>query len=1151
MKPQRSTRITNKLLCVLCLFVAWQSNIHAQTPKKDSSEALRQLLNLPEPRPPGTEQRAGPEYPATFFDKNNPPPDDAPIADLITYWSRWVHRPDLDLSDTVRQRLFELCLDEPKYFVHFVSLAPQTKAVATKIKEVYDKAELRESERGYLKNWLVFNSDFFLDDLLELVKNIREDEKRGTIGNLYALNALAKVKWETAEPLLRNLTTGAQPRLGTLAHSLFYQHAIDEKDSATEEQYRKILKTIASNRDLPLYARDLAIKKLSSTEWDGRDEWYLGLFQDETLIPPNDNSRSFSLLLTLCGSNPDKWIPVMSRMVESKDLTLRSAAARCLIYFNDKPAAKDALMPLLPWLSNPTWIMDKLKDDRLRLIQSVGTLDIPDSVPGLIWVVENEESNSGDNRSAAAQSLVNYKDPRAAPALKRALVKENQESNRNNIIAGLIASGGLTDAEQLEALETYAARLTSDDDRAEVERYRSVDDPQLPLPVIIGKYLSYLQSVPESLVQAVLARAETLKSDNAPLATALIQVAHRWQGRQVDLDIIARIGNGSADANTINLALRRGAKMRQNLTPQLQGLASLNGMGPGVGAVLLENPALAHDVLTSKDQLAQIALLACSRLTNNRLPVDLVGPLLRSKNELLSLAAERYLLVEDSKEAQDLLWQHHPNKAFMTGWGENGEYGYEDAQRVHEVEEKFRAEVLKENGPVEIIALIGPGKEIRNRVLRIFSDKAIYTHYEDLARYHERVVSKAELASFKQFLSTKNYVDLGAQFKQCYVKCIREQFLTITTEKGRRVYAYQEWDAWSDLRANLDRLGEGATLRYNLEKEIKGLEVLLADKDLTVKDVARQENEIRVLVEREVTDEEGAEQGGDDDDDSEAARLDRWRREVADHNAPFSWRVYANNKAGAVTSQPDTYSTIDLNKFPPDDEDYSILDDDDDQVQKLTENSVIIARTDEGLWKQLAGTKPVRVSDEGHNYSKPIATADGKWVVVSKRDGSWSKPGYIVRFNVRTGREFRVNLEPADEFTPIAFVATQNKVLLRRARNQFLSPKAARGPDRPEHYLLDPSTGDARLVTGEFSPLYEKGKRFLQPTDQPNEFWAAIPDENKKQTQVGRYNVKDLTFKSLLTVPHISFKSLSMWVDDRQKKLYVVYEGQLLRLPLP
>jgi hypothetical protein len=152
---------------------------------------------------------------------------------------------------------------------------------------------------------------------------------------------------------------------------------------------------------------------------------------------------------------------------------------------------------------------------------------------------------------------------------------------------------------------------------------------------------------------------------------------------------------------------------------------------------------------------------------------------------------------------------------------------------------------------------------------------------------------------------------------------------------------------------------------------------------------------------------------------------------------------------------------------------------------------------------------------------------------------------------VRTGREFRVNLEPADEFTPIAFVVTQNKVLLRRAKNRYVPAKQGIGPDRPEHHLVDPATGDTRLVTGEFTPLYQKGKRFLQPTEQPNEFWAAIPDENKKQTQVGRYNVKDFTFRSQLTVPQISFTTLSMWVDERQKKLYVVYEGQLLRLPLP
>ena len=79
--------------------------------------------------------------------------------------------------------------------------------------------------------------------------------------------------------------------------------------------------------------------------------------------------------------------------------------------------------------------------------------------------------------------------------------------------------------------------------------------------------------------------------------------------------------------------------------------------------------------------------------------------------------------------------------------------------------------------------------------------------------------------------------------------------------------------------------------------------------------------------------------------------------------------------------------------------------------------------------------------------------------------------------------------------------------------------------------------------------MLENGVRFLEATGNPNEFWAAISDEDKNQTQVGRYNLKDFSFKSMLTVPHTSFNSMSMWVDAKSEKVYVVYKDQLLRLP--
>ncbi len=1146
-----------QITLIIIVSICWCLTVAAQTPRPDPSQVLKQLLELPAPVPRSTtpETELVRLHPDGFYDQNNPPPDDASIEDLIDYWTRFSSQQRLP-SDVVRQRLLEGCLSEPVVLSQLINLMPETDVAVRKIKEVYDKTDKDDKSNYYLivriKDWLLYNSRFFLDELIGLARKFKENEKDGSLDKTEALAALAKVSWEDAEPMLRSLATSGRPRSEAFAHSLFYEHAMDENDAAAEGRYRNTLKAIASNRTQPAYARDCAIQALSTSEWSGRDEWYLRLFEDETLLKLSDPNDSFLPLTTLSASDPDRWIPIMARLTESKDLTVRSAAVQSLISL--PKARRDALLPLLEWLSNPAWVTDAA-NDRLKLIQSMDSVDIPESVPGLIAVIESAgDSQSNDERSYAAESLAKYKDARAIPSLKRALTKEKDEHHRNQIIRTLIACQGLSDAEQLQALEAYAAKLMTPEGRAEVEYYRSPRDTPLSATLAIGKYLSnpsLTNSAPasDSLVHAVLARAESLKSENLPLANALIEITHRWQGRQVDLDMIRRIADGTADVKTISEALKRRVNLRETLLSELQGLASVSGTGQGIGAVLLEDQSLVHGVLDLQDQSAQIALLACSRLALMSLPVELVGPFLSSKNSLLALSAERYLLIEDSKEAQQLLLQHNPNKAYVTGWGENGEYTYGTYGEVAKTEAKLRAELLKENGPIEIIALLVG--ESHNRVVRVFPDKIVYTYYEDAARYREREVSPTELSSLKEFLASKNLPDLGPQFGYCHHDCRFDVFLTVTQQKGRRVYSLQGYGAWTDVREHFDALGEGAKLHYNLETQIKGLEVLYADKSLVVKDVWQQGAEIRILVERGPSDEEDTEEEEtEEDDDSEAAMLDRWRKEVAREKARSSWHVFANNKAGAATSPPEIYSTIDISKFPPDEEDDSVLEVD-DQVQKLNADSIIIARNQQGLWKQLAGTKAVRVSNGESAYSTPVVTADGKWVVVAKMDVDWSNPKYIVRFNSRTGREFRVNLEPADSFLPIAFVGAQGRVLLCRSKNEYYGTRKPVGPDRPEYYLLDPNTGETRPVTGEFTPLRQRGRRSLQPSDQPNEVWAAIPDAEKNQTQVGRYNLKDFTFKSVLTLPHINFDSMAMWVDAKQKKIYVVYNDQLLRLPLP
>ena len=140
-----------------------------------------------------------------------------------------------------------------------------------------------------------------------------------------------------------------------------------------------------------------------------------------------------------------------------------------------------------------------------------------------------------------------------------------------------------------------------------------------------------------------------------------------------------------------------------------------------------------------------------------------------------------------------------------------------------------------------------------------------------------------------------------------------------------------------------------------------------------------------------------------------------------------------------------------------------------------------------------------------------------------------------------------MNLEPGDEFGPIIYLPSDGKVLLRRVKEQDREMKK---PDRPEYFLLTPETGETRAVTGEVAPLLAQGNRFLQTTGKPDEFWAAIPDEEKGLTKVGRYNLKTFSFTPALTIPHISLDSMSMWVDEKRGKIYVAYKGQLLSIPL-
>ena len=1129
------------LLLIIILLCCWST---ALAQKTDSSELLKQLLSLPAPMP---RVRDADQAKQILTPKDHPPPDDAPIEDLQQYWNPSTpvtERPEA--SALVKQRLIDATVNNPAKLLPLLPFLNSTDA--EQVKQVFDRIpsdQSNEYTRDELRSWLLYNSKYFLSELLAKASKVKDDVSYGNVDRDTELKTLAKLDWPTAEPLIKSLAETGQQRTSTLAISLLYQHAVDTGDSSAEDKFRTRLQTIAADHNFAGWARDAAIEALSVTKWSGRDDWYLSLLKDESLINLLDQNRDFSPLNTIILEEPDKWIPIMTKLVGSSNGTVQQSAAMCLVRFAIESPRRDAMLPVLRWLSEPDWLPNGDGSTRISFMSRLDQVEIPESVPGLLWMIENDKSNA----KWAARTIGHYKESRAIPALKRLLLQTDDTDERVMILDALMASGGLTEAEAVDGLEKFAATLMTVVDQNEIfQIYYSRS--AAPLPLSIGRHLATMNEVPPEIVRAVLARVTALRKQNPELARALQRIADRWQSQQVDLNIINRIAAGTADADTIAHVLWRADELRASFKPELQDLIRAGGVAQAIGSILLDDNVLAQTILSSTDQPAQIALLASARLTLTPLPVAVVGPLLKSKNSLLAQAAEAYLLGEDSKEARTLLWQHHPGEAFITGWREDLRFtGGNSLDRIGKQEELLRKELFKDNGPLEIFALLGEGSNF-DRVLRVYSDRAVYTHYEDAARYRERVISKAELSVFKQFVDSNNFEEIGPRIGSCRDGCVFAEFVVLRKERGRRLFSHKGFGGWTTLIPNLDLLGRGpdGKFHYILESQIKGLEVLYADGEAQVRDVWQHDDEIRVFTERDYTQEEIEERNKltntDDDEIDEVTAREQTRREAELFRARFSWRKFSGGKLAEVTAPPDVYPTIDYSKFSLEPNERDGI-----QLKILTADSILNARNFDGLWKQVARSGPMRITGEGGAYLFPIGTPDGKWVVTAKTDTNWAAPNYVVRLNLEAGREFRVNVEPADDLRPIVYLPSHGKVLLRRARESRLGGSQI-GPARPEYYLLAPDTGETQSVSGEFAPLVQEGKRFLQATGKMDEFWAAIPDAAKDQTQVGRYNLKTFSFTPLLTIPHISFDSQSMWVDEKRGKIYFAYKGQLLSIPL-
>ena len=1122
----------------------------AQTPKAATDQLIIEMLKLRAPAPPmgvpgqsATETSGG--QPASFTE----PAEDAPLDILGRFWAQ-LGLPEKKLpSAKVRLRLLDFCETHPEFLSDLLKFLPTDSDSNARVKILYDKnaKQLGDDWSKNVREYLEEHGGYFREEMLADAVVAKDDDKGGYVGGSEALERLAKFDWKDAEPLLKRLSAGQMQRTAVLASALLYKHAAEIGDHPTAEALRVQLKAIVENPKAKGYCRNKAAEVLFDTDWVGRDEWYLSLFRDPTLRQLFDGSYGFQPLTELEGGNPDHWIPILAKLIDDPNRAVHDAAVSCLVTFQLREGRKDALTPLLPWLMDPKW---SSANDRLRLIQTVDTLDMKDAVPGLIAVLGQDEAT---DRSYAAESLAHFKDPRAVPALWIALSREKESDDRRRIIEGLIASGGVTAAQTTDAVEAFA-RFTATKEGLEhwEESEYSYGKVDVPSDVALGAYIADKGTESETAVDLLAKRVEALKTAQPALAARLQTIIAAWSSRTADLVILHHIQEGTVTATDLQAALDRRASIQKTVATELKEMEQQHGLPAAVASVLLEDRPTELAILASGDVDAVQALLACARLVREPLPLDAVSKLDIDAHPLLAQAIDAFYEADDRSEARKLFMARHKGEARILGAREAFDPGHHSFGDLDLLEAQLQDEIKTAEAGSEFFALLSAGYwgSAGQIILRVHQGNAEIMYANDPALYFSRTLTTEELNSLNQWIAANHADDLGP-LNQSVADGMQYEYLHLTHDGGRRVFMNNPGLAGSG-GSVYDRLCElfnslitvsPLTLHYRAEDKVHGFEVLVADNKLFVGQIWTQADDVRIAV-----------------------VPNRYARAMRIAN-PGAWPIldkelelgkklsWASIRDGHVKSAavPEAFRSDDPLGVVPEE-----LEKDREErgsptpVWQLTIGSKTYRAGSwsghkSGLWRFEHGNEPKLVS-EG-NYFSPVLSADGKWAVLSACKESWAEPNFVVRVNLETGASDRLAISEADRVEPLAWIEGRG-VLIKRYREERVSRDPV-GPDATEYWLVDPVTGKAEIVQGEFAPLEEYATRSLQPSQIKGHSWAAVWRDKEAKTEIGLYDEERFIFKPVYAVSGLHFDSRQMWIDEEKLHAFIVYGGHLLRVALP
>ncbi len=567
-------------------------------------------------------------------------------------------------SDTVRERLLGAAEKRPWILPRLYDFLPQNTDTHERLYRVVSK-DPREFDdininnwRASLYWWLQSNTQYLRNELIEAVRT-RDNNDSDKVDEI---EALAKLDWNTAKPILERIVAGGASKSYPMALSQLYAGSVKGTEMTQAEAYRAILKRLVFESGRSLGGRQIALQSLLKEEWTGQVEWFVSLFGDPNLsqvtqsnmtamanvtfigdrrVPGSSRMREFQKLYLMTNPNtlsialsvnPGKWIPVTAGLTNHKQPEVRNDAITSLVEFlnNEQAEKKDreeAARALLPWLTDPNWGSGP---GRANFISRLAEIDLPESIPGMLFALDNEKDDV--TREALVEALRRHCDSRMTPALKGLLTTTSNEEVRWQIVTALAKCGGFSDEEKGMAFEAFANMAGTAEGQAVLKDIMSSESGKtLPLNLFIGQtlFIGDMSWATEGFATFLFDRLK----DAPPGAANIILLKIRGLPLNIArVKLVERISDSSANIADLTLALRIRDSLAEELRVELGELIKRGGYASGIAAIVLKDRDRQIEILKGKDAKAQIALLAGARYLQEKLPVDLLRELFTSSD---------------------------------------------------------------------------------------------------------------------------------------------------------------------------------------------------------------------------------------------------------------------------------------------------------------------------------------------------------------------------------------------------------------------------------------------------------------------------------------------------------------------------------------